>query len=103
MLGALSSHVNGVALRVEPELVTLFFALERVTPSVEEDLDDIVADLESLLSPTNPTISVVIHVGPAYSGSGWVGRTPGHRLVYLAKYVEGTQPGTAVRAADEPG
>jgi len=81
LLGLVSSDLLGVAVRVEQDRVLLYFAVDALTPEVQEDIDDVVFETEVFLGRDVPVPEREISVG--YPALGWVGRN--YRLVFLAK------------------
>lgn len=81
MLGYVQSTIRGVAVEFDGTSVVIHFAIAEMTPELQEELDDVVADVEGLLWPERPDVVKRVFLGD--SGPEWDGRH--HRLVILAK------------------
>ena len=83
-LGLIGEEINGLAVEPRSDAVGIHAAVERETPELVEDLDDIAFELGAFLAggpEEHSLITTQLHTGPA--DSSWPGRA--HDLLYLAK------------------
>jgi hypothetical protein len=83
-LGLISADMLALAVELRPDALVIHVAVNRETPELTEDLDDIVADLEAFLASGPDQASAIttrVHLGPP--DATWPGST--QALLYVAK------------------
>jgi hypothetical protein len=80
LLGLVTPRVRAVSVRANPDLVTLFFAMDKCELVDQQDIDDAGFELDVLLDG-KPRIDSSIHVG--VDDEAWDGFP--HRRIYRAK------------------